>query len=277
MYDELAALVHDGDVVVLTGAGISTGSGIPDYRGPTGRARPASPMTYQTFTGSAAARQRYWARSHLGWQFITGAKPNEGHRALAALQQQGLLAGIVTQNVDGLHQAAGATGVVELHGALDRVICLRCKELTSRLSLHERLVEANPAWRRDAAVAIKPDGDADLDDVSGFEVVDCEVCGGLLKPDVVFFGESVPRERVDRTYAMVAAAGSLLVLGSSLKVMSGYRFVLHARRLGIPVAVVNQGETRADAQVDVRVDAELTGVLLQLAGGLSASVGQSGA
>ena len=190
-----------GNVAVLTGAGISTGSGIPDYRGPSGRARPASPMTYQTFTGSPEARQRYWARSHLGWRFITGTTPNDGHRAVAALQQQGLLAGVVTQNVDGLHQAAGTTGVVELHGALDRVICLRCKESTSRLALHERLVEANPTWRRDAVVAIKPDGDADLDDVSGFEVVDCEVCGGLLKPDVVFFGETVPRDRVDSTYA----------------------------------------------------------------------------
>jgi NAD-dependent SIR2 family protein deacetylase len=275
-YHALTALVGNGDVVALTGAGISTGSGIPDYRGPSGRARPATPMTYQTFTGSPEARQRYWARSHLGWRFITGTTPNDGHRALAALQEQGLLAGVVTQNVDGLHQAAGSTGVVELHGALDRVICLRCKELTSRLSLHERLAEANPAWRRDVAV-IRPDGDADLDDVSGFEVVDCEVCGGLLKPDVVFFGETVPRDRVDRTYAMVGAAGSLLVLGSSLKVMSGYRFVLHARRLGIPVAIVNQGETRGDAQADVRVDAELTDVLVQLADRLSVSVGQSGA
>ena len=276
MYDALASLVQDGDVVVLTGAGISTGSGIPDYRGPTGRARPASPMTYQTFTGSTEARQRYWARSHVGWRFITGVSPNAGHEAVAALQEQGLIAGLVTQNVDGLHQAAGATEVVELHGALDRVVCLRCKDLTTRLSLDERLVEANPGWRRGAEAVIKPDGDADLDDVSGFEVVDCEVCGGLLKPDVVFFGETVPRDRVDRTYAMVSGAGSLLVLGSSLKVMSGYRFVLHAHRLGIPVAIVNQGDTRGDIQASVRVDAELTEVLVRLAG-LSTPVGQSGA
>ncbi|BEP15684.1 NAD-dependent protein deacetylase [Acidothermaceae bacterium B102] len=280
-YDALADLIGRGDVAVLTGAGISTGSGIPDYRGPTGRARPATPMTYQVFTGSPEARQRYWARSHLGWRFITGVNPNAGHRAVAALQAEGLLTGLVTQNVDGLHQAAGADDVVELHGALDRVICLRCKDVSGRLDLDRRLVEANPGWVRTATdiTSIKPDGDADLDDVAGFEVVDCEVCGGLLKPDVVFFGETVPRDRVDHTYALVSGATSLLVLGSSLKVMSGYRFVLHARKLGIPVAILNQGATRGDPQADVRVDGELSDVLTQLADDLAAPVreGQSGA
>ena len=254
---DLLALVERGRVAVLTGAGMSTGSGIPDYRGPTGAARPATPMTYQEFTGNPLARQRYWARSHLGWRFIAGARPNDGHRALAELQAQGLLDGIITQNVDGLHQAAGATGVIELHGALSDVTCLDCRQPSTREELDERLTAANPGWERDGA-PIKPDGDVDLEDVSGFRVVDCLVCDGLLKPDVVFFGETVPRPRVERAFALVSGAGSLLVLGSSLKVMSGYRFVLHARKLGIPVAIVNQGITRGDAQADLKIDAELS-------------------
>ena len=270
VFDDLLALIEKGHVAVLTGAGISTGSGIPDYRGPTGAARPSTPMTYQEFTGSQSARQRYWARSHVGWRFITGTRPNDGHRAVTELQRGGLLDGVVTQNVDGLHQAAGTTGVIELHGTLTDVICLSCREVSSREELDERLTLANPTWERGSGSdgpAIKPDGDVELDDVSGFEIVDCQRCGGLLKPDVVFFGETVPRDRVDRTYALVSSASSLLVLGSSLKVMSGYRFVLHARKLGIPVAIVNQGATRGDAQVgqgDVRVDAELSSTLTKM-------------
>ena len=266
--DALLALIERGHVAVLTGAGISTGSGIPDYRGPTGAARPATPMTYQEFSGSRTARQRYWARSHLGWSFITGTLPNEGHRAVTELQRGGLLNGVVTQNVDGLHQAAGTGDVIELHGALADVICLSCSEVSTREELDVRLTLANPGWERGGPAPsgppIKPDGDVDLDDVSGFEIVDCLRCGGILKPDVVFFGETVPRPRVDRTFALVAGASSLLVLGSSLKVMSGYRFVLHARKLGIPVAIVNQGPTRADAQADVRVDAELSSTLTKV-------------
>ncbi|MCU1593425.1 MAG: silent information regulator protein sir2 [Frankiales bacterium] len=260
MYDDLLALVSLGEVAVLTGAGLSTESGIPDYRGPTGAARPATPMTYQAFTGSAQARQRYWARSHLGWRFIAGAKPNDGHRAVADLQGQGLLSGIITQNVDGLHQAGGARSVVELHGALDRVVCLQCGDLTARESLDSRLAEANLSFVR-GSVPLKPDGDVDLDDVTGFQVVDCLVCGGLLKPDVVFFGETVPRDRVDRSFSLVSGSRALLVLGSSLKVMSGYRFVLHAAKLGIPIAIVNQGPTRGDAHATFRVDAPLGSVL----------------
>jgi NAD-dependent SIR2 family protein deacetylase len=260
---DLLTLIEQGRVAVLTGAGLSTGSGIPDYRGPTGAARPATPMTFQEFTGNPFARQRYWARSHLGWRFITGAKPNDGHRAVAQLQAQGLLDGILTQNVDGLHQAGGASQVIELHGALSEVICLSCGQQTSREELDQRLTEANPAWVRGDA-PIKPDGDVDLDDVSDFRVVDCRTCGGMLKPDVVFFGETVPRPRVDRAYALVSGAKSLLVLGSSLKVMSGYRFVLHARKLGIPVAIVNQGATRGDPQADLKIDAELSATLTEL-------------
>ncbi|MFI0419771.1 NAD-dependent protein deacetylase [Spongiactinospora sp. 9N601] len=262
----LTDLVADGGVVVLSGAGLSTESGIPDYRGESGRKRQARPMTYQTFVGSAAARRRYWARSHLGWRHITGALPNTGHRAVAELQRRGLVAGIITQNVDGLHQAAGASDVVELHGGLDRVRCLSCGERSPRHVLHRRLAAANPGWDT-AAGEINPDGDADLDDdlIESFTIVDCGGCGGVLKPDVIFFGENVPRVRVQECYAMTERAALLLVLGSSLTVMSGYRFVRHAAELAIPIAIVNQGPTRGDAQAMVTLDAPLGPTLGALA------------
>jgi NAD-dependent SIR2 family protein deacetylase len=271
---ELAALrdlVADGDVVVLSGAGLSTESGIPDYRGPSGLARRATPMTYQTFVGSAAARQRYWARSHEGWRHIARAEPNDGHRAVAALERRGLLAGIVTQNVDGLHQSAGARAVVELHGSLDRVVCLDCGDRSARSDLDARLRAANAAWTARVR-AINPDGDAVLaDEAAGsFTVVDCAACGGVLKPDVVFFGENVPRERVDACYALVENAGALVVLGSSLTVMSGYRFVRRAAKLGIPVAIVNQGPTRGDGEACLRIDAPLGRTLRELLVGVDA-------
>jgi NAD-dependent SIR2 family protein deacetylase len=265
----LAGLVAGGEVLVLSGAGLSTESGIPDYRGPTGLARRAEPMTFQAFTGSAAARQRYWARSHLGWRHIAGAVPNTGHRAVAELATRGLLTGIITQNVDGLHQAAGAPGVTELHGNIGRVTCLGCAQRTPRAGLDRRLRAANPGW--DARVSqLNPDGDAVLDPgaIAGFRVVDCEGCGGLLKPDVVFFGENVPPPRVAECYAMVGRAAALLVLGSSLTVMSGYRFVRRAAQLGIPVAIVNQGRTRGDCHAMTLLDAPLgrtlTGLLALL-------------
>ncbi len=260
----LAEVVAAGDVVVLSGAGLSTGSGIPDYRGPTGVARGATPMTLQVFTGSAEARQRYWARSHLGWRFIEQARPNAGHVAVARLQQAGLVTSVITQNVDGLHQAGGAHDVNELHGSLSQVVCLGCGQQTSRGALHERLAAANQGWVRTDAT-LKPDGDVDLEDVSGFVVVGCGRCDGLLKPDVVYFGETVPRDRVGRAFTSVSAGATLLVLGSSLKVMSGYRFVLHAKRQGIRVVIVNQGATRGDAQADLRFDAELSNVLSAVA------------
>ena len=221
-FGPLADLIAAGNALILSGAGLSTESGIPDYRGPTGLARRATPMTYQTFTGSAAARRRYWARSHLGWQHIGQAAPNRGHRAVAELGQRGLLAGIITQNVDGLHQAAGAAGVTELHGSLHRVTCLGCWRRTPRLALDDRLRAANPSWSARAAV-VNPDGDAVIDDaeIESFTIAGCASCGGVLKPDVVFFGENVPPERARACYAMVERAGSLVVLGSSLTVMSG--------------------------------------------------------
>jgi NAD-dependent SIR2 family protein deacetylase len=264
--EELAALVADGDVVVLSGAGISTESGIPDYRGPTGAARSATPMTYQTFTRDPVARRRYWARSHMGWRHIARARPNAGHAAVARLQHLGTLRGVITQNVDGLHTAAGATDVVELHGTLDRVVCLVCGRFTARSELDRRLREANPDWQA-RVTAINPDGDVELPDeqLDGFRIVDCTACGGMLKPDVVYFGETVPAPRVARCFEMVEEAGALLVLGSSLTVMSGYRFVLRAAKLGIPVAIVNAGVTRGDAKADLRLDAPLGDVLPALA------------
>jgi NAD-dependent SIR2 family protein deacetylase len=270
--DALSELVRDGDVVVLSGAGLSTDSGIPDYRGATGSLRRHTPMTYQTFTRDPAGRHRYWARSYVGWRQIASARPNEGHSAVAALERAGLLAGVITQNVDGLHQAAGARDVVELHGGLDRTVCLGCGDVASRAGLDERLRAVNPHFgpRTDE---VNPDGDAELPDevLDGFVMVGCLACGeGPLKPDVVFFGETVPRDRVEECFARVEDAGSLLVLGSSLTVMSGYRFVLRAAKLGIPVAIVNVGPTRGDAKADVRVDAPLGAVLPELARRLAA-------
>jgi NAD-dependent SIR2 family protein deacetylase len=260
--------------LVLSGAGLSTESGIPDYRGPTGRLRPATPMTYGEFTGSPQARQRYWARSHRGWQSIVRAEPNAGHRAVAQLQRAGQLSGIITQNVDGLHQAAGASRVIELHGGLDRVICLHCKQISRRDELHARFADANPAVPEPAAELLaKPDGDVDVLEaqVRGFRLVDCLGCrSGPLKPDVVFFGENVPPDRVADCYALVAASRLVLVLGSSLTVASGFRFVRRAAMLGVPVIIVNQGQTRGDSHARSRIDAPLgqvlSGVTRQLAG-----------
>jgi NAD-dependent SIR2 family protein deacetylase len=267
----LAQLVARGEVCVLSGAGLSTDSGIPDYRGPSGALRARLPMTIAEFHGSPEARQRYWARAHIGWQRIAAARPNAGHLAVAALQQAGMLSGIITQNVDGLHQAAGALDVVELHGTLDRVVCLECGARSTRAALDRRLRAANPDldWRE--VPASNPDGDAELPDeqVARFRLVGCEGCGAeLLKPDVVFFGENVPRSRVQRCFELLDGSACLLVLGSSLTVMSGLRFVHRARQGRIPVAIVNRGATRGDPLADIKLDAALGEVLPTLAGAL---------
>ncbi len=265
----LVEVFRHGNVAILSGAGLSTESGIPDYRGPSGQARRAGqPMTYQEFTGSDTARQRYWARSHLGWRHVTGAAPNAGHRAVAALRRAGLASGIITQNVDGLHQAAGAASVTELHGSLHRVVCLSCWARSPREELDARLRAANPAWTGAAAglePAVNPDGDVALEETAGFAVVDCLACGGLLKPDVVFFGENVPRPRVESCFSLVSSSSALVVLGSSLTVMSGLRYVRHASSLGIPVVIVNQGTTRGDELATARLDAPLGRTLTALA------------
>ena len=263
-------MVGSGGVLILSGAGLSTESGIPDYRGPTGLARRATPMTYQAFIGSAEARQRYWARSYLGWRHIGRAVPNAGHRAVAELSRRGLLTGIITQNVDGLHQAAGpvmgGAAVTELHGSLHWVICLSCGQRTPRTELARRLEAANPGWDAQLAAAIKPDGDADADAgaIASFIVADCSACHGVLKPDVVFFGENVPRPRAEACYALVERSRALVVLGSSLTVMSGLRYVRHAARGQRPIVIVNQGVTRGDVYATATLDAPLGQTLTEL-------------
>jgi NAD-dependent SIR2 family protein deacetylase len=267
--EPVAEALSTGGVLVLSGAGISTESGIPDYRGKGGSLSRHTPMTYQDFTAGVQARRRYWARSHLGWRTFGRARPNAGHRAVAAFERHGLLSGVITQNVDGLHQAAGSKGVVELHGSLDRVVCLSCGDFSPRLELARRLEEANPGFEPVAA-EINPDGDADLTDeqVGDFRVLPCTSCGGILKPDVVFFGEAVPPQRVEHCRKLVREAASLLVLGSSLTVMSGLRFVRQAAQAGKPVLIVNRDPTRGDRHALTRVALPLGTALATAAGRL---------
>jgi NAD-dependent SIR2 family protein deacetylase len=279
--DDLVDLVSAGDVLVLSGAGMSTESGIPDYRGPDGTRR-VEPMTFGTFVGSSDARRRYWARSYIGWQRFNEARPNRSHRHVTALQQAGYVGSVITQNVDGLHQAAGTRDVVDLHGSLSRAICLTCGETTTREALHERMSEANPGFMdRFAAAAaavgsqwgeqVRPDGDIVLADelVESFFAPRCLVCRqDTVKPDVVFFGESVPKPLVEECFDLVDSAGSVLVLGSSLSVMSGYRFVRRAAARGIPVAIVTRSATRGDADATIRIHASLAETLDELGGHL---------
>lgn len=260
--EHVVDLLRSRTACVLTGAGISTESGIPDYRGPERRGRPATPITYHEFTTSAEARRRYWARSAIGWPWMAQREPNRGHRVVAALERSGIATGLITQNVDGLHSAAGTRRIVELHGSLRSVICLDCRRVESRHGLQERMLVQNPGWLRHAG-EIAPDGDVHLhpEVAREFRVPACLRCGGTLKPDVVFFGESVPRERVDEAFAILAAAQMLLVLGSSLTVYSGYRFAVTARREGKPVAIINDGPTRADDEATVKLATRLGATL----------------
>jgi len=261
----LVAMMRGRRVVVLTGAGCSTDSGIPDYRGPD--ARPRRPMQYREFVGSAAARVRYWARATAGWPRMKTARPNAVHRAIAALEQAGVVRGVITQNVDGLHAQAGSRRVVELHGALARVRCLGCGASAARDDVHAALIAANPWLDRDAIADVAPDGDAELgaDAIAGFVVPACARCGGAWKPDVVFFGENVPRAVVDDAWSVFDQAEVLVVAGSSLTVWSGYRFVRRAAERGVPVAIVNLGPTRGDPEADVKIDGPLGDVMPRLA------------
>lgn len=259
----LPDLLADRRWLVLTGAGVSTDSGIPDYRGPGAPVR--TPMTYQQFVSGPEAQQRYWARAHVGWSRMFAAQPNATHHALVRLEVAGRLSGLITQNVDGLHEKAGHRDVIDLHGRVDRVICLDCRELSTRDELQTRLSVLNPGWA-DQHATMRPDGDVELDDTSGFAVAGCSGCGGRLKPDVVFFGENVPKERVERSYALTDAAEALVVLGSSLQVMSGLRFVRRARANGIPVVIVNRGTTRGDDLADARIDAGCAETLAEWSG-----------
>ncbi|WP_245544685.1 NAD-dependent protein deacetylase [Mobilicoccus pelagius] len=265
---EIADLVAGGRVCVLTGAGMSTESGIPDYRGPDGQRR-VQPMTYQEFTAGPDSRRRYWSRAHVGWQRFAASRPNAGHRVVAALQRHGFADSIITQNVDGLHQRAGAADVLELHGTLSLVRCLTCENRIPREDMEARLARLNPGFaERVRTGEIRPDGDVTLADadVASFVLATCERCGAdTLKPDVVYFGENVPKDRVARAYEAVDASQTLLVLGSSLKVMSGYRFVRHSHKAGRPVAIVTRGRTRGDAEATHRLDAGLGETLVALA------------
>lgn len=271
----LAEMMRGKRVVALTGAGVSTESGIPDYRGPDTPPRKRPPIQHREFVDHEAIRRRYWARSLLGWPRFSAAQPNAGHRALAALEQAGHLVGLITQNVDGLHQAAGSQRVVELHGALARVRCLACGAITDRHRLQQRLVAANPTWQARAAdVQVQPDGDADLPDelVADFALAPCETCGGTLMPDVVFFGGSVPRETLDAAWETFDRADVLLVVGSSLTVFSGYRFVRRAAERSIPVAILNRGATRGDPHAALLVDEPAGRALVSLASRLDRPV-----
>ncbi|NYE27212.1 NAD-dependent SIR2 family protein deacetylase [Rhodanobacter sp. K2T2] len=242
---------------VLTGAGCSTDSGIPDYRDANGEWKRTPPVTYQAFVGSYATRQRYWARNLVGWRRFGRANPNDTHRALATLEQQGKLVLLLTQNVDRLHQAAGSREVIDLHGRMDVIRCLRCERREPRGGeFQTELLRLNPDWAHIDALDA-PDGDADvpMQDFSGFNVPDCPHCGGMLKPDVVFFGENVPRDRVDLAMQALDRADAMLIVGSSLMVYSGYRFAHAAAKAGKPIAAVNQGRTRADSLLTLKVDA----------------------
>ncbi len=263
--DELHALLDAHGAVALTGAGMSTDSGIPDYRGPGSPRR--TPMTISEFCSGTSAQQRYWARSHVGYARMTRAVPNDGHRAMAELEHSGVVRAVITQNVDDLHRAAGTQNVIDLHGRIADVVCLDCGAQTPRHELQDRLDVLNPGFveRVGAAIETAPDGDAVLADVAGFQIAGCTACGGRLKPDVVFFGENVPSERVEAAFGLVDSAGLLLVAGSSLSVMSGLRFVRRARlRLDIPVVVINRGPTRGDEFATVRIDAGCSEVLREL-------------
>lgn len=267
-YAEALALLQARRLVVLTGAGVSTDSGIPDYRSPGSPAR--QPMTYQQFISGPQERQRYWARSHLGWRRMGSAVPNAGHRALTRIDPELL----ITQNVDGLHEQAspelaGSGRIVTLHGRVADVICLSCRTVSPRRDLQERMEVLNAGWAEaHADVESRPDGDVALEETQDFVVPDCEICGGILKPDVVFFGENVPKDRVARCMDAVdalAGEGVLLVAGSSLAVMSGYRFVRRAAKAAIPVVIVNRGATRGDGEAAYKLEVGTSEFLTTLA------------
>lgn len=264
----LVCLLERGPLVVLSGAGLSTSCGIPDYRDRDGQWKRPPPIDHQSFLRSADMRRRYWRRSFHGWPTIGQARPGVGHVALAEIERQGRIGLVVTQNVDGLHQKAGSRAVLELHGGLARVVCLDCGRFHARAAVQDWIAAANPGLVPLPAVAA-PDGDAELsDDAAGFAVPPCPDCGGVLKPDVVFFGDSVPRQRVQAVTEAIDAASGLLVVGSSLMVYSGFRFVEHARRSGKPVVAVNLGRTRADHLLAAKAERDCDGFLAALLAGV---------
>jgi NAD-dependent SIR2 family protein deacetylase len=266
---ELVSVLAGQRIAVLTGAGVSTDSGIPDYRGPD--SPPSNPMTIRQFTSDPVFRQRYWARNHVGWRHMDATLPNAGHRALANLEAAGAVSGVITQNVDLLHTKAGSQTVVNLHGTYAQVACLACGHTLTRADLAEQLEALNPGFgeRAVGTIAVAPDADAVVEETASFRYVDCPQCGGMLKPDIVYFGENVPKERVVEAYSLVDAADALLVAGSSLTVFSGLRFVRHAAASGKPVAIVNRGPTRGDGLATVKVDSGCSELLALLAAELT--------
>jgi NAD-dependent SIR2 family protein deacetylase len=268
---DLVALLAGRRVTALTGAGISTDSGIPDYRGPD--SPPSNPMTIRQFTSDPVFRQRYWARNHVGWRHMDDTLPNAGHRALAMLERAGVLTGVITQNVDLLHTKAGSANVVNLHGTYARVICLGCGYTMSRAALAEQLEALNPGFiertQTIGGLAVAPDADALVADTASFRYLDCPRCTGMLKPDIVYFGENVPKDIVVQAYSLVDEAEALLVAGSSLTVFSGYRFVRHAAARAVPIAIVNRGRTRGDHLAAVKVDGGCSELLTLLSSELT--------
>ena len=249
-------------LAVLTGAGVSTDSGIPDYRGEGAPVR--TPMTFQQFLADLDYRKRYWAGSHLGWKRFSAASPNAGHRALADLELAGHVDGIITQNVDGLHLRAGSQRVVDLHGSMDRVVCLTCGQYYARGGVADQIAVANPWLESPEAVELSPDGDVEIKDVAAFVLPECTVCGGILKPDVVFFGEFVPKEKFAEASALLQAADALVIAGSSLVVNSGIRLLEQASRRRIPIVIINRGVTKGDNRASVKIDAGTSETLVSL-------------
>ncbi|MCI2958622.1 NAD-dependent protein deacetylase [Agromyces atrinae] len=265
---QLLSLLSGARTAVLTGAGVSTDSGIPDYRGEGAPVR--NPMTFQTFVASERARKRYWAGSHLGWQSFGIARPNRGHAALVTLELGGVVSGVVTQNVDGLHTRAGSRHVVDLHGSMDRVVCLDCGQHFARSAIAERLEAANPDFSTPGAIRLAPDGDVEVDDIDHLVVPECTVCGGVLKPDVVFFGEFVPVDKFQAAASLVQRSDVLLIAGSSLVVNSGIRLLELARKRRMPIVVVNRGVTKGDSRATLKLEAGTSETLEAIAGGLLA-------
>ncbi|WGD36206.1 Sir2 family NAD-dependent protein deacetylase [Lysinibacter sp. HNR] len=255
-YTSILTTLSEGPWAVLTGAGISTDSGIPDYRGEG--APPRNPMSVSQFLGDEAYRKRFWAGSHRAWSTFTTIVPNEGHRALARLESAGVVNGVITQNVDNLHTRAGSLRVVDVHGSMNRIRCLSCGQIFSRAKIETQLRERNPRFGEDTAVSLAPDGDADVTNVDFFQVPTCSVCDGMLKPDVVYFGEVVPVEKFSAAQAIVSEASGLLVLGSSLAVNTGIRILEQARRENKPIIIVNRGTTKGDSRAALRVESGIT-------------------